>query len=63
MIPPKKKQRIAFEVTIYKGGQIDELLICDIRDMELPLGFELKADAFGLNVAYLTSEEQKLTTT
>ena len=40
------------------GGQIDELFMCDIQDLELPLGFEVKADAFGLNVAYLTSEEQ-----
>ena len=31
--------------------------------MELPLGFEVKADAFGLNVAYLTSEEQQLAST
>ena len=29
----------------------------------MPLGFEVKADAFGLNVAYLTSEEQQLAST
>ena len=29
----------------------------------MPLGFEVKADAFGLNVAYLTSEEQNLAST
>ena len=32
--------------------------MCDVEDLELPLGFEFKADAFGLNVAYLTSEDQ-----
>jgi len=31
--------------------------------LELPLGFEVKADAFGLNVAYLTSEDQSLAST
>jgi hypothetical protein len=31
--------------------------------LELPLGFEVHADAFGLNVAYLTSEEQQLAST
>ena len=31
--------------------------------MELPLGFEVKADAFGLNVAYMTSEDQTLAST
>jgi len=56
-IPPKSKVRISFEITVFTGGQIDELLICDVEDLELPLGFEVKADAFGLNVAYLTNEE------
>ena len=37
--------------------------MCDVEDLELPLGFEVKADAFGLNVAYLTSEEQMVTST
>ena len=63
MIPPKQKRKIAFEITVFKGGSIDELLICDVQDIELPLGFEVKADAFGLNVAYLTNEEQKLAST
>lgn len=60
-IPPKSKVKISFELTVFIGGQIDELFLCDIQDMELPLGFELKADAFGLNVAYLTNEEQSTT--
>lgn len=42
---------------MYIGGQIDELFMCDVEDMEMPLGFIVKADAFGLNVAYMTSEE------
>ena len=37
--------------------------MCDIEDMEMPLGFLVKADAFGLNVAYMTTEEQVLTNT
>lgn len=39
------------------GGAIDELLMCDVEDLELPLGFEIKAEAYGLNVAYLTQED------
>lgn len=62
-IPPKSKVRIAFEMTTYKGGQIDELFLCDIKDLELPLGFEVIADAYGLNVVYLTAEEQSLLST
>jgi hypothetical protein len=58
VIPPKSEVSISMEIIFYKGGQIDELILCDIEDLELPLGFEIKADAFGLNVAYLTDEEQ-----
>jgi len=50
-------------MTTYKGGQIDELFLCDIKDLELPLGFEVIADAYGLNVVYLTAEEQSLLST
>lgn len=45
-------------MTVYYGGAVDELFLCDVEDLELPLGFEVKGDAFGLNVVYLTSEEQ-----
>jgi hypothetical protein len=45
-------------MTVYYGGTVDELFLCDVEDLELPLGFEVKGDAFGLNVVYLTSEEQ-----
>ena len=33
------------EITVFIGGEIDELFMCDIQDLELPLGFEVKADA------------------
>jgi hypothetical protein len=31
---------------------VDELFICHVDDLEIPLGFELKADSFGLNVSH-----------
>ena len=57
IIPPKSKVRIAFEMTVYYGGEVNELFLCDVDDVEMPLGFEVKGDAFGLNVTYLTTEE------
>jgi len=51
------------DLTVYTGGPIDELFMCDIQDLELPLGFEVKADAFGLNVAYMTNEDQNMAST
>ena len=56
-IPPKSKVEIYFSVTVYIGGNINELFICNIDDVELPLGFELNADAFGLNVSYETTDD------
>lgn len=50
-------------MTVFYGGPIDELFLCDVEDLEMPLGFEVKADAFGLNVVYLTAEDQGLSNT
>jgi hypothetical protein len=30
-------------MTVFYGGAIDELFMCDVEDLELPLGFEVKA--------------------
>lgn len=49
--------RIAFYTTLYYGGSVDELFICNISDLEIPLGFELKADSFGLNVSHEIAED------
>lgn len=45
-------------VTVYTGGNLNELFMCDIKDTELPLGFEMLADAYGLNVSYETQDDQ-----
>lgn len=60
VIQPKQTLKISFDFTVFTGGEIDELALCDVEDLELPLGFEIKADAFGLNVAYLTKEDQSM---
>jgi hypothetical protein len=44
-------------VTVFTGGNLNELFLCDIADMELPLGFEMLADAYGLNVSYETQDD------
>jgi hypothetical protein len=56
-IPPKSEIQIYFSVTVYTGGNINELFICNIDDVEIPLGFEFHADSFGLNVSYETTDE------
>jgi hypothetical protein len=56
-IPPKSEVQIYFSLTVYSGGNINELFMCHIQDIEVPLGFELTADSFGLSVAYETTDE------
>lgn len=57
IIPPKSEVQIYFSATVFIGGNINELFICNIDDLEIPLGFELHADAFGLNVSYEMTDE------
>lgn len=35
---------------------MDELFICNIEDIEIPLGVEISAESLGLSVAYETAE-------
>lgn len=49
--------KISFQTTLYYGGVIDEIFVCNIDDLEVPLGFELKADSFGLNVSHEIDKE------
>lgn len=56
-IAPNSEVHIYFSATVYVGGNINELFICNIDDLEIPLGFELHADAFGLNVSYETTDD------
>ena len=57
-IQPRSELKIKMSVTVYTGGNLSELFLCDIQDMEMPIGFEMMADAYGLNVSYETQEEQ-----
>jgi hypothetical protein len=57
VIPPKSETRISFTTTLYYGGVVEELFICNIDDLEVPLGFELQADSFGLNVSHEVAQD------
>jgi hypothetical protein len=54
IIQPHSELKIKLSVTFFTGGNLSELFCCDIQDMELPIGFEMIADAYGLNVSYET---------
>ena len=56
-IAPKSEVHVYFSITVYSGGNINELFMCKVQDIELPIGFELVADSFGLSVSYESFEE------
>lgn len=58
VIQPRSELKVKMNVTVYTGGNLNELFLCDIQDMELPIGFEMLADAYGLNVSYETQDDQ-----
>lgn len=37
---------------VFYGGAVDELLICNVDDVEMPIGVEISAESFGLSVSY-----------
>lgn len=59
VIQPKSEIKIKMTVTVFTGGNLSELFLCDIGDMELPIGFEMLADAYGLNVSYETQQDDQ----
>ena len=59
MIPPKSEVKINMQFLVYYGGKVDELLVCNIEDIEIPLGIEVHAESYGLNVVYETNEPMK----
>lgn len=58
VIQPRSEIKVKFNVTVFTGGNLNELFLCDIQDMEMPVGFEMLADAYGLNVSYESQEDQ-----
>jgi hypothetical protein len=63
VILPRSELKIKMDLTFFIGGNINDLFICDVEDMEMPLGFELHADAYGLNVSYETQDDQNIDNT
>ena len=58
VIPPRTEILVKVLFTVQYGGPVNELLICNIDDIEIPLGVEVTAESFGLNVSYETAEQQ-----
>jgi len=40
------------EIVPLKGGQFNELMLCNVDGLDVPLGFEMKCKVEGLNVEY-----------
>jgi len=55
VIPPHSEVQVHVQFMVQYGGHVDELLVCSIDDIGVPLGFVVTAESFGLNVAFETS--------
>jgi len=38
--------------TPYKGGRLSKIIVCDVEELEQPLGFEVTGDVYGLSVIF-----------
>jgi hypothetical protein len=54
ILAPHTEMKVKVSFTVYYGGHVDELLICNVDDYEIPLGIAVTAESFGLNVAFET---------
>ena len=57
IIKARSKMNILINVNILRGGHIKELFVCDVSDMDYPLGFELISEVFGLSVEYFLYDQ------
>jgi len=70
VIKAKSEQVIVVTFTMFKGGKLEELFVCNVDEMDSPLGFLLKsifekiinilAEVFGLSVSYELYDEASL---
>lgn len=66
-IKARSEQPITMTFTFLKGGSIEELITCNVQDIDMPLGFLLKsnlvetvAETYGLSVSYELYDESAL---
>ena len=52
-IAPHSEFVVNVRLTSYVGGDLSEMFICDVTDLDFPLGFWLTANVFGLRVAHV----------
>ena len=38
--------------TPYKGGRLSKIIVCDVEELDSPLGFEITGDVYGLSVIF-----------
>jgi len=43
IIPPHSNLFIEFNLTLFKGGKITDLFVCDVTDVDDPLGFQIES--------------------
>jgi len=51
-VPPKTNLPIKFSIKPKVGGILEEIFVCNVEGVDLPLGFEFRTKVLGLSVEY-----------
>ncbi|KAL4472936.1 hypothetical protein ABPG72_007813 [Tetrahymena utriculariae] len=51
-LKPKTNKVIKINLVVYKGEILDNIFVCNIKDMKYPLGFQISTKVFGLSVSF-----------
>jgi hypothetical protein len=57
IVNPKSSLRIKYKVIYYKSGNVDSLFLCQIREMDIPLGIVIQGRVTGLDITYEMTDD------
>lgn len=57
VVNPKSSFSIKYKIIYYKSGLVDNLLICNIREMDIPLGIVIQGRVTGLDILYELTDD------
>jgi len=57
VINPKSSFSVRYKIIYYKSGVVDNLLICNIREMDIPLGLVIQGRVTGLDIFYELTDD------
>lgn len=57
VVIPKSSLKITYKIIYYKSGSVDNLFICNIKEMDIPLGLVIQGRVTGLDIKYELTDD------